>query len=163
MGEASMARDGLLENGNSVRATAMGNAGGSAGGSAGGVASMARDGLLENGNSVRATAMGSAGGSTHATELQVVVTATVGGRNFDLLATQKGPTHNYQVQNWRGNRAFFARLKTLGADISYITLQNKVWTQVVGKRTFSLMDKATPYFTSFTLSAAPAPPPKKKK
>ncbi len=45
-GIAIMARDGVLGNGNSARATAMGEA------------SMALAGLLENGNSARATAMG---------------------------------------------------------------------------------------------------------
>jgi hypothetical protein len=102
-------------------------------------------------------------GSKHATELQVHVTATVGGSNFELLATEYGSTGNYQVQNRRDNKAFFAHLKTLGADVSYITLQKDFWTQVVGPRTsFNLNDTATKYFTSFTLRVAPAPPPNKK-
>ena len=91
------------------------------------------------------------------------MTATVGDDNFELLATEYGATHNYQVQNRRANKAFFAHVKALGADVSYITLQNDVWTQVLGSRTVDLTDAAQPYFTTFTLSAAPAPPPPQKK
>ena len=94
--------------------------------------------------------------------MKVVVTATVGGHDFDLLA-QRYATGNYQVQNCRDNKAFFAHLKTLGADISYITLENGVWTQVVGGRTLSLSDGtaiAKKYHTTFTLSAAPSLPQK---
>ena len=67
------------------------------------------------------------------------------------------------MQNCRENKIFFERMQALGADVSYITLQNDTWTQVRGNRSINLEDASKAYCTSFTLSAEPALPPKAKK
>jgi uncharacterized membrane protein YgcG len=95
----------------------------------------------------------------HATELRVIVNASVGGRIFSLLAQRYAATGNYQVQDTSTNKDFYKHLSDLGAKVNYITLLNGSWTQVVGPRTLDLTDTTKHYCTTFELTSAPAPPP----
>lgn len=92
--------------------------------------------------------------------MQITVAArVVDGATFDLLATKYGETGNYQVQDCRSNKAFFEHLKNLGAAVSYMTLKNDVWTQVLGSRSVDLGDATQKYHTTFALKTAPSAPP----
>ena len=93
----------------------------------------------------------------HATELRVIVKASVGDRIFSLLAQRYAATGNYQVQNCSTNKDFYKHMSALGATVNYITLLNGSWTQVVGSRTLDLTDITKPYCTTFELTSAPAP------
>ena len=95
----------------------------------------------------------------HATELRVIVKASVGGRIFSLLAQRYAATGNYQVRDRSTNKDFYKHLSDLGAKVDYITLLNGSWTQVVGPRTLDLTDTTKHYCTTFELTSAPAPPP----
>ena len=118
---------------------------------------------LTSGTLSRLPLAGAIGGPLHATERFIKVTATVADKSFSLHAQEYRETGNYQVQNCRENKIFFERMQALGADVSYITLQNDTWTQVRGNRSINLEDASKAYCTSFTLSAEPALPPKAKK
>ena len=93
--------------------------------------------------------------------MQITVAArVVDGANFELLATKYGKSGNYQVQDRRSNKLFFGHLKNLGAAVSYITLKNGEWTQIVrDSRTVDLGDATQEYHTTFALTTAPSAPP----
>ena len=60
----------------------------------------------------------------------------------------------------KDNAAFFARVQALGAAVSYMTLLNGEWTQVVRNiRTVDLGDVTQDYHTTFALKTAPSAPP----
>ena len=92
----------------------------------------------------------------------IIVDATVGDETFTLRAQRFDATGNYQVQNCGDNKRFFSRIQALGAEVSYITLKNGTWEQVLGPRSINLGDDKKLYFTNFDLNAAPALPPPRK-
>ena len=59
----------------------------------------------------------------------------------------------------KDNAAFFARVKALGAAVSFMTLNNGEWTQVLGHRSVDLGDATQEYHTTFALKTAPSAPP----